>query len=205
MTSTLARSRIRINFQHLELAKGHDGFMRGKPEPALIIGVYLVEGQRLRLLNRTTMHFGTIHKRFPCTVKRFTSLLPHRSYEHHPGAHFVVLAMAIEEDRGDDVQHLYAILDRDQAITVWSPEAVMPAPMHIYELPLDDQNWWTPYRVHVMVDGTTVSESCRGDDWVDASLTVISTEIHQRREHRMHFRSSDDRNDWTAELSVTVH
>ena len=205
MTSPLARSRIRINFEHLELAKGHDGFMRGKPEPTLILGVYLIEGSRLRLLARTIMHFGTITKRFPCTIKRFNSLLPNRYYEHQSGAHFAVLAMAIEEDRGDDVQHLYAILDRAHALTVWSPEAVMPAPMHLHELPLDDESWWSPHRVHVMVDGQTVGERCEGDDWVDAALTIISTEIQQTRGHRMHFRSGDDRNDWTAELSVTVH
>lgn len=200
----IVRTRIRINFEQLELAKGHDGLLRGKPEPALILGVYLVEGERTRLLSRTIMHFGTVNKRFPCTVKRFHSLLPNRAYEHRTHAHFVVLAMAIEEDSGDDVQHLYAILDRTHSITVWSPEAVMPTPRNIHELPLDDQNWWTPYRVHIMVDGHTVSEQCRSDDWVDASLTVISTEIQQVRGHRMHFRSSDDRNDWTAALSVVL-
>ncbi len=202
---TLVRSRIRIRFDHLELARGHDGFLRGKPEPTLVLGVYLVAGeQQTRLLTRNIFRFG-VSKPLPCRIRRSRPLLSNRYYEHLAGAHFVVLAMAVEEDSGTDVQQLYGLLDRMASISVWSPEAAMPTPLHIEELPDDDQGWWTPYRVSVLANGIAVGEQCKGDDWVDASLAIVPTETRHDRELRMHFVSKDERNDWTAQLSVRFH
>ncbi len=41
----------RVEVDALEIAKGHDGFLRGSPEPVLVCGMFAISSQRSELVS----------------------------------------------------------------------------------------------------------------------------------------------------------
>ena len=199
----LPGSRLRVRLEQLELAKGHDGFLRGKPEPVIVLGIFFVESRRARLLSREILHFE-VPEHFPATVTRLSPLLPAKRYPHSQGAHLVLLALAIEEDSGRDIRDFYAMLERVDDIDIWLADGSMRAPRSLHRLPVDDRDWHRSQRVRVLLGGVEVAKSCRKDDWVDASLAVLATDRQRTTTRRMHFMSKNQRNDWTAQIHVAL-
>lgn len=192
-----------MTLDHLELAKGHDGFLRGKPEPVIILGIYFAESGHIRLLSREIMHFE-VPGRFPATVERLPAMLPARRYAHKEGAHMMLLALAVEEDSGRDIPDLYAALERVGGLDIWRIDHALHEPLHLHELPVENLDWHRSHRVRVLLDGVDLGQACRKDDWVAAALAVVATDPSGNITRRLHFVSGDLRNDWTAQVRVVL-
>jgi len=191
------KTRMRIEIKHLELARGHDGFLRGAPEPVLIVGAYLVEEDQVRVLARSVCRVPT-PGRIPSTVVPTEPEIVARWVHYQPPARVALLVLAIEEDGGDDVQSLYAALERHGELSVWPQSDTVPSPQALHELALGQA------RVNVLIDDSDMSQSCASDEWVDAATLVVPAQSPQVLSRRLHLISADGRNDWTAELGLYV-
>lgn len=196
------RCRVRIDLESLELAKGHDGFLRGLPEPVIMLGAYLVDVGGMRVAGRALWRMER-PTGFPCTVvPRGGGADKHLRLT--PPAALVLLAVAVEEDGGRDIQGLYGALERVSAITLWPRHTDVPAPLHIDELAAEMKAWHEWRSVHAMIDGDHVGDGLRDDDWIGAAAMVTPCVPRFRGAQRMHFASDDGLNDWTAELAIRM-
>jgi len=100
--SDTPRRRVRLSLQALEVARGHDGFLRGEPEPALLIAAYRTNGALPASLVGRLLVRARLKNEIPCSV----SLGEH---ELHYDARFalaeriLLLALALEENSGQGV------------------------------------------------------------------------------------------------------
>jgi hypothetical protein len=198
----LTKCRVRIDIDSLELAKGHDGFLRGTPEPVIIVGAYVVDADGARVAGRALWHMER-PTRFPCTVAPRGDGADKRLRLTPPAA-LVVIAIAVEEDGGGDIQSLYAALEQVAAITVWPRHSDVPAPLHIDELARQMDTWREWRSIHAMIDGAHVGDTLNDDDWIGAAALVTPCVPRFRGAQRLHFVSDDGLNDWTAELCVRM-
>ncbi len=194
---------VQPRVERLELAKGYDGFLRGAPEPTLLVAVYGVTGTRARLAGRYVYRFEQ-PTAYPCKVS--TREPSHEScvvVVAEPSDRLVLLVLAIEEDSGRGLQALYAELERADAIVVWPPDTVTPAPLLLGELEPQAMAPDLGHRVHVLLGELDPAAKLEGDDWVDAAV-LHAAATTQRKRCRFHLCCANARNDWTAELELIV-
>lgn len=194
--------RVELRVEQLELARGHDGLLRGAPEPTLVVAVYAATRHEVRLVGRYLYRFDRPGA-FPCKVSTAEPSAESCIVVVEHASRIVLLALAIEEDSGRGLQSVYAELDRGDTIVVWAPDQRDALPTHLHEL---DPRIMAPdlgHRVHVLVDGRELSRQAAGDDWVDAVVLHGAPAIVSRR-HRLRFCTPDGRNDWTAELRLSM-
>ena len=115
----------------------------------------------------------------------------------------VVVVLAVEEDSGRGLQTLYAELERGEAIVAWDEQSSGVAPVHLSELTAGALAPEVAHRIHLVFEDRDPSRDLRGDDWIGAGLVWAPLEHGQGR-HRLHFVAPDGRNDWTAELELTI-
>ncbi|MCA9674826.1 MAG: hypothetical protein H6709_07760 [Kofleriaceae bacterium] len=195
--------RLSVDVRALELACGHDGFLRGEPEPVLVVGAYALAADGCRVLGRAVVRLQR-PTGYPCTVApRGASTLEHVMPPEITGATVAVLVVAIEEDSGRGVQAIYAALERAAHLLVWATGAEVPVLARIDELLAGDLAPWLPGQpVRLMLEGTDASELARGDDWVAAALVAFDRTGRHHDERRLPLCSDDGRNDWTAVLEL---
>ena len=191
--------RISVFLDAVELARGHDGFLRGKPEPALVFAAWSVGRSSARLLGRALRRLA-VQGPFPCiALPQDAELLrAASSFDHDRVA---LLAAALEVDDGTDLGRIYAALGDQQAVSVWFDDAPAPDPHPIADAArlLDPAR--APGPVRLLRDRADVEDSCRGDQWVGASLLVRPIGAGATEE-RLRVASRDQRNDWTACLRL---
>lgn len=192
------RALCTAKLEALEIARGHDGLLRGRPEPTLLLGLGHVTSAGPKLLARNVVRFGTISAVPTTALPRETVRL---TGDHHgdPAA-FFLLAIALEEDGGGDVAAIYGALE---APARW---AVCPRGAHLLE-PLDvGEGARTlgphPVLVEPMIDGTHYAFD--SDDLVGAVYLGMKSDEARRGLVRLHFVSEGGENDWTARLMVSV-
>jgi len=193
----------RIEIHKLDIAKGHDGFLRGRPEPVVVFGVFLHAPSSLRLLDRKTCRFHRPH-RFPGVASPQGALRFDLLLDYETPAVIVCAGFAIEEDSGLDVAEMAAALDRWQRLRF---EPVGDAP-----LPSGSLIEWAdallehdaPRPFDVLIDNTPALERFRHDDWIACSLYAFSGQERRQSNRRMHFTSHDGRNDWSLTLGVRL-
>lgn len=187
----------------LEVAKGHDGWLRGAPEPALTLGLYRIDDEEVRLLGRFLYRFER------------PSSIPAKVAPREPSKEWVVqrlakttrlalLVLAAEEDNGRGLQHLYAELEHGASVLAWTESGEAAEPLHLHELTVAAK--LPParaHRVHLMFEDRDPSVRLAGDDWVDANI-LWTANLPGSRRYRLHFVSPDGRNDWTAELDLVL-
>ncbi|MBI5535787.1 MAG: hypothetical protein HY898_23920 [Deltaproteobacteria bacterium] len=188
----------------LEIAAGHDGFLRGKPDPALLIGAFFVTAAEPRVvkpLGRMLVRFAP-RGRLPLTVAPpLPSVLKARA-RGVDGDRLVLLAIALEEDAGTDVARLFARLEDGARLRLWATDAPEPSPAGIGEL-VGGAASAPPFatRVNVIDDSQDLRDGCKADELVGAGMVVIAP--HRSEDsYRVHFLADDRKNDWTAELVV---
>ncbi|WP_437872696.1 hypothetical protein [Sorangium sp. So ce363] len=206
--------RLRLDITALELASGHDGLLRGAPEPVLLLAAYLLFPHDPsgpagltppRPLGRTLVRFRPPEGRFPAVVTLRAPLSFKARARAREDDRVLLLALAVEEDAGKEVERLYAHLTDAKHLRLWDLDAPVPAPLAPAELiaaPYLRENA-APVRVGVLDDGGDLRDTCREDDFVGACAAVVSTARHEDT-LRFHFVSADGRNDWTAVTSVSV-
>ncbi len=182
----------------LEVARGHDGLLRGRPEPTLLLGLGVTTPAGPLLVTRNVVRFGTVPAipatSLPREVVRLTA--------DHDGSpvSFFLLALAFEEDGGDDVSAIFGALEAPVRWSVCSRGAPVLEPLDIAEA--SAAFGARPVVVEPMLDGGPVSSE--SDELVGATFLVMATDKPRRGVVRLHFVSDDGRNDWTARVFVTV-
>lgn len=154
---------LELKLEGLDMAFGHDGFLRGAPEPVVLLGVYAVAGNTAALLSRELVSFAA--------TSQFPSFVPGNllgSYKVANAERFVVLVAALEEDAGRDIQRVYAALESAAELHVWSHDHSPPEPHLLHELRAH-KDWGFPQRCELEDDGGPFSASCKRDKWVGAS------------------------------------
>lgn len=188
----------------LDIARGHDGFLRGDPEPVVLAAVYVLDGTDVRTMDKALYRF-TAQSPFPSTAPPQSSLAISAQIHHQKPIWFAVLAIALERDAGGDVQRMYGALDHHEGLSLYRPEGDELAPIHVAELVDRREAWRYPQKTQLLVDGSYASAGCSDDEWVGSVAWVMSgrtppfsTRRQTRSEFRLHFRAADERNDWTA-------
>ena len=185
---------LELRLSGLDMARGHDGLLRGAPEPVVLFAVYAVAGKSAALLGREVVAFEA-KSRFPSFVAGTLS----SAYNVANVERFVVLLAALEEDKGDDIQRAYGALEAVSRLHVWSHEHANPEPQALHELRVS--GWAMPQRCELEDDTGPFSASCENDKWVGASAWVSDAK-HPSLDLRFHVRSEDRKNDWTVLLQV---
>ncbi len=196
-------TRIKLAVEQLELARGHDGLLRGMPEPTMILGIFGLLGTQVRLLGRYLYQFDRPDG-FPTKVAPQEASQESVVASLEPGARLALMALAVERDSGRGLQRLFAQLEHGDTVMAWSDAGPVPMPTPLPELCVADR--MTPdrgHRIHLMFGDRDPSQELSGDDWIDANL-LWTAQRRQRHRHRLHFVSADGRNDWTAELLLTL-
>lgn len=196
----MRRATFQGKVEKLELARGHDGFLRGGPDPVLLLGVYGVFGSTVRLLGRSLHRFASRTK-FPTEIAPDAPAIPAFAIEAE-GFHFLVLAVALEEDGGRDVQRLFGAFEHVALLSVWSPERSEVDPIALAAFPVDVEHT-VPTTVEMVIDGEQASSSCKSDKWIGAVCwSLLPRAPAGLATYRLPFLAPDRRNDWTAVLNV---
>jgi hypothetical protein len=184
-----------VEIERLELAAGHDGLLRGHPEPVLVVGLYRVSEAGCSLLGRTMVRFAP-KGAYPSTALPLGAASIAGRMDSAPESRLVLIGLALEEDSGGDVKDAYAMLDRAGALLVWSDAEFTPSPVSIRALGNRSSGVASVPQLHVLLDGIDMRDVCLDDDWIGASALVLPAA--GGGQHRLCFRSADGLNDWTA-------
>ena len=126
--------RLRMELTSLELASGHDGLLRGMPEPVVLLGAFLLADGRALPLGRCLVRLSSPSGRFPTTVTPPEPAVLRAKGRAISSARIAVLALAVEEDDGGDVERIYAHLAEAKNLRVWDLEESVPSPASLAEL-----------------------------------------------------------------------
>lgn len=198
--------RLSLDLTSLEMAKGHDGLLRGDPEPVILFSAFHVTTHaalHARALGRELVRLAP-QGRFPLVVappKRATLRSPIRGIDRD---RIVVVAFALEEDSGEDVTRLYTQLTDSSKIRLWDEGAPEPSPASIIELAARPPS--TPpeaSRMNALDDRADLRDACTGDKFIGAGALILSPHRAEER-FRVRFVSQDHRNDWTALFTVSM-
>lgn len=193
------RLSLELAIPRLEMARGHDGLLRGEPEPVLLLGVFYTDGESLRPLGRTHVRFSP-RGVYPLVVAPDAAgtiaapVIP--SAPPHERERLVVLAIAVEEDGGEDVARLYAALENGGTFAAWARDEVEPLPR-----PLSDAFAEPVTRVYLLEDGRDLRAGCTSDELIGAAVVTFPV-ARGRQEFRVPFAS--ERNDWLAVLTASL-
>jgi hypothetical protein len=191
---------VSVFLDSVELARGCDGFLRGRPEPVLLFAAWSVGPASARLLGRA-MRQLRVRSAFPCTsvpdepwLLRVSSPASNHSV--------ALLVLALERDAGTDVEWLYAALGDEDAVTVWTTEAPTPEPLSVAEAARGGIPGIADGRsVRLLRGRVDVEDECEKDDWVGAGL-LVRPMGEGDYDGRLRFASRTGRNDWTARLRL---
>jgi hypothetical protein len=208
-------AKVKFSIDALELARGHDGPLRGAPDPVLMMGVYSVARGPLtgpsapsvptgtvRLLDRRWLRVP-VQNSFPCRVAVDDAAAPLVAV---PSGHAVgLLLVALEEDGGKDLQRIYGLLERPDGWVTWWSDAREPDPhglaetfMHLASTSAEAHG----QSVRVLLDGLDPATTCKDDDYIGSYVAAMNAVARGRWTARAHVVSRDGKNDWTALLSV---
>lgn len=202
--SRLATWRMQIELTALDLARGHDGLLRGAPEPVVLFAAFLLDAARPpKPLGRAFARFAP-KDRFPAVIPPIEKAVIRGRARSNSLARVVLLGIALEEDSGKDIERVYARLSDGKGLRVWEPEDAIPAPAAIGEL-----TGWAlspaPHsaRVHVVEEGADLQDICKEDELIGACAIVLAPRRSEER-YYLGFTSPDGKNDWTASLDVRI-
>ena len=181
-----------LRLDSLEIARGHDGLLRGRPEPAVLLAMFGCAPGHAALLDRRVVRFRSPGA-MPCTIRPVETvvmapmLAPADTYA-------LVVAIGVEVDGGGDVERLFGALEHAERWTGWEADAV-DAPRHLEEIAVSCAD--RTRRVHLLLGGVAIEEG-DSDDVVGASVTSLPAGVRSRRDARFAMLSPDSRNDWTS-------
>ncbi len=185
----------------LEVARGYDGFLRGGPDPVLVAGIYAVTDKETRLVGRSLHRFES-KTQFPTEVKPNVTELPAVRVETDLPVRFLMLAIMLEEDGGQDVQRLYGAVEHQALLSVYEAEHsdVDPVSLGAFSAKATSK---APTRVEMLVEGQPASSACKSDKWIGAVGVVLeSRALPAYSLYRLPYLAPDRKNDWT--LIVTL-
>jgi hypothetical protein len=167
----------------------------------LIFAAYLLTGLAPQIVGRTLHRFRAT-KPFPSEALADQVALPSCAISLPSGAaRWAALAIALEEDGGEDVQRLFGVVEHHQRLAVWTPDSDVE-PLTINSLPLKDE-WSLPREIGLLIDGHAASATCRSDKWIGAVCWLMPGNVTVScSRFRLPFVAEDQRNDWTAIVEI---
>ncbi len=192
------KAQLTVRLDTVEVARGDDGWLRGRPEPTLLVAAGVVGPHGAVLAGRAVARLPKPDK-IPVTSAP-TEIC--RLSAEHRGAPtwFFVLWMALEQDGGDDVRRLFAALEAPRRLALCAMLDGVLEPVDLAEAP--GRFGSSPTPVDLMLDGGHLSFS--SDDWVGGAYLAARTDAGRRDRVRFHFADVRGDNDWTACATVTV-
>jgi hypothetical protein len=185
----------------LEIARGHDGFLRGGPDPVLIAAIYAATEKEIRLVGRSLHKFES-KTEFPTEVKPNVVELPAVVIQAESMTRFLFLAIMLEEDGGKDVQRLYGAVEHQSMLSAWAVEQSEVDPVPLGTIAANPA-FHSPTRVDVLLEGQPVANTCKSDKWIGAVCCALPARQPAARSlYRFPFLAPNRKNDWT--LIVTV-
>lgn len=195
--------RLQIAVERIEIASVHDGFLRGAPEPCILVGCYSLDDAGGVSLGRALYRFA-LDRPAPSAIAPRERILELPVLIERFPIRMCVLLLAFEENGGSDIRSAYQDLADPEAFFVWSSNQTEPDPLRM----LDHAAALRPNhcdRVQILRDGEPLHAATDDDTWVGAASSAIEF-IHPEQESvlRYHTRSADGRNDWLTELSFRL-
>jgi hypothetical protein len=197
------RKRFAFAPLRLEITKANDELMRGAPEITVLIGIYRTKEGGASLATRLVIRHG-VKDKLPCVT-----LLDEPEYAYStrvgPTERFLVLALALEEDSGDDLRELYGILERPSILQLWTASDAIPTVTKLESWNGDCVLPPQAANVEVLVDGRHLTELIRDDDYLSACAFIIEPAPNGYDElWRLGFESQDKTNQWTATVRAKL-
>jgi len=182
----------------LEVARGYDGFLRGDPEPVVIVAVYVVSGPHVQMAGRT-LHRFRAKGPFPSVATTKEMRLADCTTHLASGApRWLVLATALEVDGGVDVQRVFGAMERHATLSMWAADARELEAIGLAAVAAEAE-WEAPRAIQLFSDSEAIGASCRSDKWIGAACWwVEGAELQVSHRYRAPFLSEDRGNDWTA-------
>ena len=180
----------------VEIARGHDGFLRGGPDPVLIAAIYAATQKELRLVGRSLHKFES-KTRFPTEVKPDHAELPAVVIQSETAPCFLFLAIMLEEDGGQDVQRLYGAVEHQSMLSAWAIERTEVDPATLATI-VTTPSFQAPTRVDLLLEGQPVANTCKSDKWIGAvCFALVARSPAARSLYRFPFLAPNRKNDWT--------
>ena len=197
----LGPSTVQLGLDALEIARGHDGLLRGHPEPVVVLCVYAVGAGGATCVLRHVERF--LVKRPPPTIvaPREKAALRHR-FTDPKSPCVLVVAAALDEDRGDGVEEVFARMGEPEELSLFTLGEIIPEPRpaHTAALALVEQTG--VHEVQLLFGRELASRAVGGDEWIGACALATRRAKRVRERLRLPFRAKDERNDWTLVLDV---
>lgn len=180
----------KVCFDHVEMAAGHDGLLRGAPEPSVIVGSFAVgsdatpAGRHIETWNVTNS--------FPQDVQLDASFVARPRSSADADQRWVLLLIALERDSDRDLKELYQALEEPERWQVWGTEMSMPEPSGLADGSLPTV---MDHPMRVLLDGEDIRS--RSSDDIVAAAIIVHPASEGILRWRVRFCSDDLRNDWT--------
>lgn len=194
--------RLDVSLERVEIAAEHDGPLRGRADPCIVVGCFLLGDERTEHLLGRAIYRVELVEDAPCELVRKERLLHVPVHHEDIPARVALLVLAFEENGGTDVNAAYRDLAEHERLLVWWPHELIPNPTRLAEFSPPARGVSDP--VHVLLDRRPLAESS-DDSLVGASLAVVefSTTLDERVV-RPRARSPDGLNDWRFELHLRI-
>jgi hypothetical protein len=156
--SDTPRRKVRMSLEALEVTRGHDGLLRGKPEAALLVAAYRTNGLLPASLLARALVRVQPKSELPCSVSLEQREL---RYDARFAAteRIAVLVFALEEDSGDGVAALYAALETSGQFLLYSAAESVPSPLTLDEWARHEHRAPAAQPVEVLFGGATLEKT----------------------------------------------
>ncbi|MFH1812135.1 MAG: hypothetical protein ABIJ09_25585 [Pseudomonadota bacterium] len=190
--------KLKIQPRYLEVHKGHDGLLRGKPEPAVVLCVLGEAGDGMKVLAKETLRFrlgGELPGRAELETARTLRVERIRSE-----GQLVLLTAGIEEDSGEGIGQVCAAFEFPDRVQVLTQDQRLVQLGDRRELETNLNSGVAETLAAVFFEGREMTELCRGDDWVGCSvlrLVGLKGPLPAQR-----FNVTSEHNHWTLIVDV---
>jgi hypothetical protein len=192
-----------LTLQTLEVARGHDGFLRGKPEPALLVAAYRTNGALpASLVGRLSLR-ARLEGGMPCSVDLGQHELRYDA-RFAVTERLLVLAFAVEENGGEGVAALYAALENPGQFLVYEASESIPNPCTLEEWAKGACSAPSARTIEVLLAGNSLEKIAASDQFIAAAAFSVATQQRADEAWRLPFVGRDARNHWTLLLQMRV-
>lgn len=197
------RRSVRLVLQTLEVARGHDGFLRGKPEPALLVAVYRTDGAHPASLVGRLLLRAQVKSGMPCSVELGARELRYEA-RFATTERLLALVLSVEENTGDGVAALYTLFENPAKLLIYNAGESVPSPLSLEEWAKRECRAPTAHAIEVLRDGGSLEELAESDQFIAASAFTVGAHARSNEDWRMQFVARDERNDWTLLVRMRV-
>lgn len=185
------------------MARGHDGLLRGKPEPALLVAAYRTNGALPASLVGRVLLRAQLVSEVPCTVELGGRELRYDA-RFAVNERILVLALAVEEDSGEGVQALYSAFETPRQFLLYGASESIPSPLGLDEWAQSECRAPSACSVEALFGGQNFDGIAGSDQFISACAFSVSTQASADEAWRLPFVARDARNDWTLVLRMRV-